>query len=229
MIELIKEDYLKTCEHALLEAERNIHSNVSNKIYLTHSNDVKEVLNRKFERRFDYKEWDLYKIKVVNDLFGKPYVDYLISILSEKDFSESIYYWAEYEMYDLLNSNAHNIYNLSKEGFPEIEIIRFKAQCYFNKDSNDTKYINEQLSINADTYFRFCLQVWYDKVDRIRMIEENRQEQIDQSYYDNFSRNCSLDKYSDYGGPTDGYGGNLTDDFIDDALGGEYGAILNID
>jgi hypothetical protein len=37
------------------------------------------------------------------------------------------------------------------------------------------------------------------------------------------------DSYDQYGGPSDGYGGALDDDFINDALGGEVDAYWNID
>ena len=37
------------------------------------------------------------------------------------------------------------------------------------------------------------------------------------------------ESFEKYGGPGDGYGGNLSDDFIDDALGGEPDAYWNID
>ncbi|MCX2837266.1 hypothetical protein OQ279_03805 [Salinimicrobium sp. MT39] len=71
-----------------------------------------------------------------------------------------------------------------------------------------------------------------EKVNRIRKTIAHTREQEEniegnsKSNYDDFNHTESYDKY---GGPGDGYGGNLSDDFIDDALGGEPDAYWNID
>lgn len=52
------------------------------------------------------------------------------------------------------------------------------------------------------------------------------------NYYNDFNNNDwdydTDSDYDEYGGPSDGYGGRLDDDFINDALGGQADAIWNI-
>ena len=44
-----------------------------------------------------------------------------------------------------------------------------------------------------------------------------------------YGHDNTTDNYSNYGGPSDGYGGRLDDEYIDDAFGGEADAYWNID
>ena len=61
----------------------------------------------------------------------------------------------------------------------------------------------------------------------VEQMHQNFEENKPKSYHS--KSNHSNDSYDKYGGPSDGYGGNIDDDFINDVLGGHPDAYWNID
>jgi len=229
-IELQETDYLEACKLGLIEADTKMKAQISLLVYSNFSTKIKEVQKREERRYFKTSEWYNYKQnhKII-DLYGEIYVSTILEIFKTNNLPEPIYYWLEYDIYKILFSSEYgNINEYSQIQSPPILILKLIAASYFSDRSLDEIKRDERLSVTEQDYFEWCRLVLSDIYVQKERIEENRQDQINQWYYDNFPDKPSSDRYSEYGGPPDGYGGYLTDDFIDDALGGEPDANSNI-
>lgn len=71
---------------------------------------------------------------------------------------------------------------------------------------------------------------WYPESIRIKIKEQGHVfEELIPRTRTNYSEESKRGNYSEYGGPSDGYGGYLDDDFINDVLDGDPSAIWNLD
>lgn len=88
----------------------------------------------------------------------------------------------------------------------------------------DLERVNDEVFLVKPAFetFRFCFS---EEAHSLNEKKFNLSEQLEQQLRDYESS----DDYRTHGGPSDGYGGRLDDDFIDDAFGGEADAYWNID
>ncbi|MBL85962.1 MAG: hypothetical protein CMO82_04805 [Winogradskyella sp.] len=110
----------------------------------------------------------------------------------------------ESEFHILENSYINPIYY--KNG----EIMAGGKKCY--SDNSIIKELNLRFSGNVE------------------QMHQNFEENEPNFYYSHSNNsNYSSNSYAEYGGPSDGYGGHIDDDFINDVLGGHPDAYWNID
>ena len=86
-------------------------------------------------------------------------------------------------------------------------------------------FSKEAIELNEQKYQRYL-----ERLSRLRYADGHNLQDYFLAYetYGDYKRGDD-DNYSNYGGPSDGHGGRLDDNFIDDALGGEAEAYWNID
>ena len=89
------------------------------------------------------------------------------------------------------------------------EIMAGGKKCY--SDNSITKELNLRFSGN------------------VMQMHQNFEENEPNFYYSNSNNSKNSSSYDEYGGPDDGYGGHIDDDFINDVLGGHPDAFWNID
>lgn len=82
---------------------------------------------------------------------------------------------------------------------------------------------NNKIVKNLNLRFNQSIENNYE-INGIQQLKNSKKSQ------DNYNDNARFKRsYDQYGGPSDGYGGHIDDDFINDALGGEPDAIWNLD
>lgn len=103
---------------------------------------------------------------------------------------------------------------------------------FFNIGEKIGDYVcQKENSIIKELNLRYSVG-FLDVVDKIREERKDNQAisgQVEIGELDDYESHTNFANFDKYNGPSDGYGGSLSDEFIDDALGGDPEAYWNID
>ena len=113
--------------------------------------------------------------------------------------------------------------------FKERNIVAQKAKLFFDSRTSTEILEDNNICFEESDYLKSCNLYWENKDSAEQDKIDNEIYNAEQDYHLNQGGNHHNEKYVQYGGPSDGYGGSVNDDFINDALGGDPDAILNID
>ena len=118
----------------------------------------------------------------------------------------------------------------------ELHLIRILMELDYEKFHQHICSISQSLETEVGSQTNKILNINVSLVEKLVLIEKllystyvhqvfNTSSKPKRSSTNDYTRN----RFDKYNGPSDGYGGALSDDFIDDALSGDPDAIWNID
>lgn len=248
LLEINEQDYLAPCLKAFNNYNKLIKHDISVKVYLKYLRKLQNVLGYKEDCRLSFTGWfDFSEHKEGYDytkkLRSKEWYDYVkqhnvyndqslsyyhginpYKLFQNKNISENVAYWGEILIYESLMQSR--IVRFKREGCADKLIYSVKA--IYNTRTNDEIEEDKLTAVTKTDYLNWCLNVWQDIENERIHREENEQFSLEQEYFKS-QKYDQDDNYSQYGGPSDGYGGSLDDDFINGALGGEPDANWNLD